>query len=81
MSLEFTLIIGNMTRSGFQNKWCPFRRNLFARSSAQVVSAKLGSAPTQQTGRTSIIAAGFTTLVITSNFGSAMAILRNTFGI
>jgi len=68
-------IMNSMTQLGFKNEWCPFSRNLFARSSAKRVSTKLGSASTQQTSCSGIIATGLTTLVMTRNFGSAMAII------
>jgi hypothetical protein len=70
-----------MTGSDFKDEWCPFTRDHFAHSSAQVVSTKLGSTSTQQTSCTSIIATGFTTLVMTRKFGSTMAILINVFEI
>ena len=78
---EFTLAIGNMIRSSFKEEWCPFGRNHFAGFSAQVVSAEPGLASTQQTSCTSIIATGFTTLVMTRKLGSTMAILVNMFEI
>ena len=43
---NFTFVKGNMTGSDFKDEWCPFRRNHFARSSAEMVSAEHGSAPT-----------------------------------
>ena len=79
--LKFTFIMNSMTQLGFKNEWCPFSRNLFARSSAKRVSTKLGSTSTQQTSFSGIIATGLTTLVMTRNLGSAMAILISVFGI
>jgi len=73
----FNLGIGNMIGSSFKDEWCPFSRNRSAGSPTQMVSAELGLTPTQQTSCTSIIATGFTTLVITRKLGSTMAILIN----
>jgi hypothetical protein len=42
----FNFVIGKMTGSDFKDEGCPFRRNIFARSPAEMVSAKPGSAPT-----------------------------------
>ena len=64
---------------GFKDEWCPFSRNHFACSSAQLVSAEPGLTSTQQTSCTSIIATGFTTLVITRKFESTMAVLNRVW--
>ena len=66
-----------MIGSSFKDEWCPFSRNHFAGFSTQMVSAKLGLTSTQQTSNTSIIATGFTTLVMTKKLGLTMAILIN----
>ena len=70
-----------MIGSSFKDEWCPFSRNHFAGSSTQMESAELGLTSTQQTSCTSIIATGFTTLVMTRKLGSTMAILINMFEI
>ena len=79
MGLKITFGIGYMIGSSFKEEWCTFSRNHFAGSSAQMVSTKPGLTSTQQTSYTRIIATGFTTLVMTRNLGSTMAILIYIF--
>ena len=77
--IGITFVIGKMTASDFKDEWCPFRHNSLAHSSAEMVSANPGTAPTYQTSRIRIIATGFTTLVMTRKLGSTMTILINMF--